>query len=98
MFHNQAFWEHSLHALAIVSEEGRIVEANPAFCQLIGIETHQATGINIRNLVADGEFREDMRMIDTMFLGQMVENICFNIFYCYIFFSFFETFFIKFII
>lgn len=69
------FWEHSLHALAIVSEEGRIVEANPAFCQLIGIETHQATGINIRNLVADGEFREDMRMIDTMFLGQMIEGV-----------------------
>ena len=69
------FWEHSLHALAIVSEEGRILEANPAFCQLIGIETHQATGINIRNLVADGEFREDMRMIDTMFLGQMVEGV-----------------------
>lgn len=69
------FWEHSLHALAIVSEEGRIVEANPAFCQLIGIETHQATGINIRKLVADGEFREDMRMIDTMFLGQMIEGV-----------------------
>ena len=69
------FWEHSLHALAIVSEDGRILEANPAFCQLIGIETHQATGINIRNLVADGEFREDMRMIDTMFLGQMVEGV-----------------------
>lgn len=69
------FWEHALHAIAIVSEEGRIIEANPAFCQLIGIESHQATGINIRNLVADGEFREDMRMIDTMVLGQMIEGV-----------------------
>ena len=71
----KTFWEHSLHPIAIVREDGRIVEANPAFCQLIGIETHQATGINIRNLVADGEFREDMRMIDTMFLGQMIEGV-----------------------
>lgn len=69
------FWEHSLHAMAIVNEEGKIIEANPAFCQLIGFESHQATGINIRNLVADGEFREDMRMIDTMFLGQMIEGV-----------------------
>lgn len=69
------FWEHALHAIAIVSEDGRIIEANPAFCQLIGIEVHQASGINIRNLIADGEFREDMRMIDTMFLGQMVESV-----------------------
>ena len=71
----KTFWEHSLHALAIVNEEGRIVEANPSFCNLIGIETHDAVGINIRNLVADGEFREDMRMIDTMVLGQMVEGV-----------------------
>lgn len=42
---------------------------------MIGIEVHQASGINIRNLIADGEFREDMRMIDTMFLGQMVESV-----------------------
>lgn len=69
------FWDHSLHALAIVNEEGEIIEANPAFCQLIGIETHQVKRINIRNLVADGEFREDMRMIDTMFLGQMIEGV-----------------------
>lgn len=69
------FWEHALHAIAVVSEEGVIVEANPSFCNLIGIETHEAVGINIRNLVADGEFREDMRMIDTMVLGRMVEGV-----------------------
>lgn len=69
------FWDHSLHALAIVNEEGEIIEANPAFCQLIGIENHQVKRINIRKLVADGEFREDMRMIDTMFLGQMIEGV-----------------------
>lgn len=71
----KTFWEHALHPIAIVSEDGRIIEANPAFCSLIGIENHQASGINIRNLVADGEFREDMRMIDTMFLGQMIEGV-----------------------
>ena len=71
----KTFWEHSLHAIAVVSEDGLIVEANPAFCHLIGIQTNEAVGINIRNLVADGEFREDMRMIDTMVLGQMVEGV-----------------------
>lgn len=70
-----AFWKDAMHALAIVSEDGVIVEANDAFCNLIGIEKNQVNGINIRNLVADGEFREDMRMIDTMVLGRMIQGM-----------------------
>lgn len=71
----KAFWEDAMHAIAIVNEQGIIVEANGAFCNLIGINQSRVAGISIRNLVADGEFREDLRMIDTMVLGNMIDGV-----------------------
>lgn len=67
----RSLWENAPHGMAIVSEEGRIIDGNPAFCRLLGIEYDSCIGLSIKDFVADGEFREDQRMIETMVRGRM---------------------------
>ena len=70
-----AFWDAVGHGVAIVSEDGTIVDANPAFCALLDINYEQAIGLNIRRFVADGQWREDIRTIETMALGRQGEIV-----------------------
>ena len=65
-----SFWEDAAHGVAIISAQGEVIEANPAFCQLLDIEQADAVGIHIRDFVADGAWREDMRTIDTIACGR----------------------------
>ena len=65
-----AMWEDCPHGVAIVSETGEVIDANPAFCHLLGILYGKACGLNIRDFVADGAWRDDMRTIDTIALGK----------------------------
>ena len=78
MFSSESYftslWQHSHHAMAIVSEDGTIVDGNPAFCNLLGIEYNECLGLKIKNFVADGQFRQDMRMIQTMVCGRMYQG------------------------
>jgi PAS domain S-box-containing protein len=70
-----AFWDAVGHGVAIVSEDGTVIDANPAFCALLDINYEQAIGLNIRKFVADGQWREDMRTIETMALGRQGEIV-----------------------
>lgn len=65
-----AFWEDAAHGVAIISEDGIVVDANPAFCHLLDIHYEQAIGLSIKDFVADGQWRDDMRTIDTIALGK----------------------------
>ena len=66
-----SFWEDAAHGVVIISADGSVVDANPAFCQLLDIEYKEAIGIHIRDFVADGAWREDMRTIDTIAIGRL---------------------------
>ena len=70
-----AFWDAVGHGVAIVAEDGTVVDANPAFCALLDINYEQAVGLNIRKIVADGQWREDIRTIETMALGRQGEIV-----------------------
>ena len=69
-----SFWEDAAHGVAIISEEGEVIDANPAFCQLLDIPYNEACGLHIRDFVADGAWREDMRTIDTIAIGRLGET------------------------
>lgn len=66
-----SFWEDAAHGIAIISEEGTVIDANPAFCQLLDIPYSEACGLHIKDFVADGAWREDMRTIDTIAIGRL---------------------------
>ena len=66
-----SFWEDAAHGVAIISETGEVIDANPAFCQLLDIPYNEACGIHLRDFVADGAWREDMRTIDTIAIGRL---------------------------
>ena len=65
-----SFWEDAAHGVAIISEGGEVIDANPAFCHLLGLLYGKACGLNIRDFVADGAWRDDMRTIDNISLGK----------------------------
>lgn len=65
-----SFWEDAAHGVAIISAQGEVIQANPAFCQLLDIDVNEAIGMHIRDFVADGAWREDMRTIDTIACGR----------------------------
>ena len=69
-----SFWSDAAHGVAIISEEGSVIDANPAFCQLLDIPYNEACGLHIRDFVADGAWREDMRTIDTIAIGRLGET------------------------
>ena len=75
MFSSQSyydsFWEDAAHGIAIISETGEVIDANPAFCQLLDIPYNETCGLHIRDFVADGAWREDMRTIDTIAIGRL---------------------------
>ena len=71
----EAFWDCVGHGVAIISEEGKVIDANPAFCNLLEIKYEQAIGLNVRQFVADGQWREDIRTIETMALGRQGEIV-----------------------
>ena len=78
MFSSQSyydsFWEDAAHGVAIISDSGEVIDANPAFCQLLDIPYNEACGLHIRDFVADGAWREDMRTIDTIAIGRLGET------------------------
>ena len=47
----QALFEASLDAIAIVDDQGKYVEVNPAFCQLLGVSHSQILGHQIGNFI-----------------------------------------------
>ena len=71
----KTFWEYSLNGVIIIDECGTIIEANPAFCDLLGLTFNEVHGENIKRFVADGEFREDMRIIDTLVVGKAIDVV-----------------------
>lgn len=71
----EAFWDSVGHGVAIISEDGKVIDANPAFCNLLEITYKQAVGLNVRQFVADGQWREDMRTIETMAIGRQGEIV-----------------------
>lgn len=71
----EAFWDCVGHGVAIISEDGKVIDANPAFCNLLEITYKQAVGLNVRQFVADGQWREDMRTIETMAIGRQGEIV-----------------------
>ena len=71
----EAFWDCVGHGVAIISEEGKVIDANPAFCNLLEIKYEQAVGLNVKQFVADGQWREDIRTIETMALGRQGEIV-----------------------
>ena len=79
MFSSESYylslWENAPHAMALVSEEAVVIDANQAFCELLGIEYDQALNLNLSEFVADGAFREDRRMIETMVRGAMYSGM-----------------------
>lgn len=79
MFSSESYymslWENAPHGMALISEEGDVIDANNAFCELLGIEYDQALGLNLSDFVADGAFREDRRMIETMVRGAMYSGM-----------------------
>lgn len=69
------FWEHALHPIAIVSEEGVIKAANPAFCNLLGISQQDVINLEINRFLAVGTLKEDLRIIDTLFNCNALETV-----------------------
>lgn len=53
----QALFEHSLHAVILVDDRGRPIEANPAACQLTGYSRDELRRLTIWDLIA----RQDRR-------------------------------------
>lgn len=79
MFSSESYfmslWENAPHGMALVSEEAVVIDANQSFCELLGIDYDQALGLNLSEFVADGAFREDRRMIETMVKGAMYSGM-----------------------
>lgn len=79
MFSSESYymslWENAPHAMALVSEDALIIDANHAFCEILGLEYDQVLGLKLSDFVADGAFREDRRMIETMVRGAMYSGM-----------------------
>ena len=79
MFSSESYymslWENAPHAMALVSEDANIIDANNAFCEILGLEYDQILGLKLSDFVADGAFREDRRMIETMVRGAMYSGM-----------------------
>ena len=71
----KSMWENAPHGMALVSEDATIIDANHSFCELLGIDYDQALGLCLKDFVADGSFREDRRMIETMVKGAMYSGM-----------------------
>lgn len=71
----KSLWENAPHGMALVSEDATIIDANHSFCELLGIDYDQALGLCLKDFVADGSFREDRRMIETMVKGAMYSGM-----------------------
>ena len=79
MFSSESYfmslWENAPHGMALVSEDATIIDANQAFSELLGIDYDQVLGLSLKDFVADGAFREDRRMIETMVRGAMYSGM-----------------------
>ncbi|MCS7041800.1 MAG: PAS domain S-box protein [Bryobacteraceae bacterium] len=49
----EAIWRNSLDAMAFVDRDGRIIDANPAFCRLTGWQEGQARGRHLTAAMAE---------------------------------------------
>lgn len=66
-----AFWEHSEHAIIILDEDCNIIEVNPAFCELIGVTTAEATSKNFKDLIPSYHYHTDYVNIKSIIKGDV---------------------------
>lgn len=65
----KAFWQNAEHAMLLLDENFKIVDVNPAFCELVQITAADATTKSFRELVPDYRFRTDYVNIKSIIHG-----------------------------
>ncbi len=71
----QALFEGSLDAIAIVDDQGKYVEVNPAFCQLLGVPHSQILGHRIGNFIESSvDIEQQWRIL--LQQGQATGELC----------------------
>lgn len=65
----KAFWQNAEHAMLLLDENFKIVDVNPAFCELVQITAAEATTKSFRELVPDYRFRTDYVNIKSIIHG-----------------------------
>lgn len=65
------FWEDSLIGLAFVSTEGRFLEINPAFCELLGYSESELLSMSFQDITHPQDLNDDLHMTDKIKLGEI---------------------------
>lgn len=67
----KSFWEYADHAIIIADKDKNIIEANPAFCELLGITPMEARKVNIFNLIPEFHCQTDFTNINAIISGDV---------------------------
>lgn len=66
-----AFWEHSEHAIILLDDKCNILEANPAFCEMVNVTAAEATSKNFQDLIPSYHYRTDYVNIKSIIKGDI---------------------------
>lgn len=64
-----AFWELADHGVLIIDEAGSIVDANPAFLNMVHSDISEITSMKIKDLLPNIEYKQDIGLFTSVIKG-----------------------------
>lgn len=67
--YHRGFWDLAEHGIALVDKDKRIIEANPAFVQMVGISAAELEGMAVSEIVDTRYWRSDNVNMNALIRG-----------------------------
>lgn len=67
----KSFWECADHPIIVVDKDKKIIEANPAFAEMLGITQMEARKVNISELIPEFHCQTDFTNINAVLNGDL---------------------------
>lgn len=62
-------WENSIIGMALVSEDGRFLDANPAFCDMVEYSLYELQSIDFATITHPSDIKADVQMAERVSSG-----------------------------